>query len=345
MTEKEELISIIVPVYNVEAYIEQCLDSLMNQTYRNLEIILIDDGSTDNSGKICEAYEKKDCRIKYFYQTNMGVGAARNKGIDFAAGKYIGFVDPDDYCDLEMFRSLYQLIVEYKADIACCRWYNMRRKEMELGGYVFAEKEKVLTNLEVANIYTKIMDWAVWNKLYKKELIKKIRFPKVRYGEDFFTVFQWLYAADRIVYTSNPLIYYRLLRDGSSTTLKNNLALKITCSLQQLQQMQSFLMDVGQQQFVENFNIRYIRSLYDLRCNIESVRDTSTQKETLIAVIQTEITKLNEYKKTLDFSKRFKLFLLDNFRAGYKLVLIWECKFKNIEKRIRNKILRRSATI
>ena len=97
MDEKKPLISIIVPVYNVEDYIEECLESLVKQTYKNLEIILIDDGSTDNSGEICDDYVLKDTRIKCFHQINQGVGAARNKGLEVAEGELIGFVDPDDY--------------------------------------------------------------------------------------------------------------------------------------------------------------------------------------------------------------------------------------------------------
>ena len=110
MDEKEPLISIIVPVYNVEDYIEECLESLVKQTYKNLEIILIDDWSTDNSGKICDDYVLKDTRIKCFHQINQGVGAARNKGLEVAEGELIGFVDPDDFCDLGMFQKLYGLM-------------------------------------------------------------------------------------------------------------------------------------------------------------------------------------------------------------------------------------------
>ena len=127
MDEKKPLISIIVPVYNVEDYIEECLESLVKQTYKNLEIILIDDGSTDNSGEICDDYVLKDTRIKCFHQINQGVGAARNKGLEVAEGELIGFVDPDDYCDLEMFLEMYKSMKEDEADIVCCRWITINR--------------------------------------------------------------------------------------------------------------------------------------------------------------------------------------------------------------------------
>lgn len=119
-----ELISIIVPVYNVEEYIEQALDSLINQTYKNIEIIIIDDGSTDNSAIICERYAEEDKRIVVIHTANNGVAIARNLGINLAKGEYIGFVDPDDYINLEMFEKLYGALKECKADIACCRRKN-----------------------------------------------------------------------------------------------------------------------------------------------------------------------------------------------------------------------------
>jgi glycosyltransferase involved in cell wall biosynthesis len=334
VTEKEELISIIVPVYNVEAYIEQCLDSLLNQTYRNLEIILIDDGSTDNSGKICEAYEKKDYRIKYFYQTNMGVGAARNKGIDFAAGKYIGFVDPDDYCDLEMFRKLYSLIKKYKVTIACCLRNDMNNDDINLGGYIFQEKERVCTKAEVLNRYTQTMDWSVCNKLYSREVIRKNRFPEINFGEDFFTVFKWLYSADKIVYLQEGLYYYRRNRPGSATSSRNDLLCKIEASLLQLHQFNSMLIEINDSKLIKNFNVRYLRSLYDLRCNIENTEE-SEEKRILLNTIDIEIKKLDIYKETLGRSKSFKLFLLENFKIGYKLLLLWESVFKDMERKIR----------
>ena len=107
-----KLISIIIPVYNVEKYLEDCLNSVVNQTYKNLEIILIDDGSTDNSGKICDLYAKKDNRIVVIHKENAGVSSARNVGLKIAKGLYIGFVDPDDYIAEDMYEILYQNIIK-----------------------------------------------------------------------------------------------------------------------------------------------------------------------------------------------------------------------------------------
>ena len=117
------LISVVVPVYNVEQYLKKCLDSIIKQKYNNLEIIIVNDGSTDNSQKICQEYVKKDKRIKLITQKNQGLSAARNTGIDNAHGKYISFVDSDDYLDLEFINELYNTIIENKSDISACDFW------------------------------------------------------------------------------------------------------------------------------------------------------------------------------------------------------------------------------
>ena len=115
-----ELISVIVPIYNVEKYLERCLDSIIKQTYKNLDIILVDDGSIDNSTKICDEYVKKDSRIKVIHKENGGLSDARNVGIDNSDGKYICFIDSDDYIELDMIENLYDGIVKNNANICCC---------------------------------------------------------------------------------------------------------------------------------------------------------------------------------------------------------------------------------
>ena len=123
MTERP-LISVIVPIYGVEKYLEQCLDSILNQTYRQLEIILIDDGSTDRCGEICDRYASRDSRIKVIHQTNQGLSAARNVGMDMATGEYISFIDSDDYIDLHFYEKMVQGFLDYpNAPIIACLVY------------------------------------------------------------------------------------------------------------------------------------------------------------------------------------------------------------------------------
>lgn len=123
------LISVIVPVYNVQDYLERCVTSLLNQTYHNLEIILIDDGSTDDSLMLCKGLSEKDARIRILSQSNQGVGAVRNLGVSMATGQYLGFVDGDDWVDVDMYESLLNLILKQGADVACCAHY----REMDGG--------------------------------------------------------------------------------------------------------------------------------------------------------------------------------------------------------------------
>ena len=130
-------ISIIVPVYNVEKYLENCIESILNQTFKDFELILVDDGSTDNSGKICDIYEKKDSRIKVIHKNNGGLSSARNAGLDIACGKYVGFIDSDDSIHPRMYEILYDLIKKYESDISCCNYkkiYDIFKDEIKLSG-------------------------------------------------------------------------------------------------------------------------------------------------------------------------------------------------------------------
>ena len=206
-----DLISIIVPVYNVEKYLIRCIESIINQTYKNIEIILVDDGSTDNSSKICDEYKNKDKRIKVIHKINGGLSSARNRGLDIAKGKYIGFVDSDDYISPNMYEILYKELIDNKSDIVVC---NFDRKE-DFNFVINNYKVKKLNNINVIkenikndinyNIY--IDDYA-WNKLYKKELFKNIRYPIGKYFEDIGTTFKLLSNSKSVIYIDCILYKY-----------------------------------------------------------------------------------------------------------------------------------------
>lgn len=169
--EYEELISIIIPVYNVEKYIEKCIHSVMEQTYKNIEIIMINDGSTDNCGKICDEYAKKDNRIKVIHQKNEGVSSARNKGIRECTGKYIGFVDGDDIIDTDMFEKLYESITKNESDLAICNYYPNKD---------FCGVDEIIdieTALDLILDKDKYKGFVV-NKLYKKSILKDQKFDE-----------------------------------------------------------------------------------------------------------------------------------------------------------------------
>lgn len=208
--EKTDLISIIVPVYNVEKYITRCVKSIITQTYTNIEIILIDDGSPDNSGIICDDLAKTDNRIQVIHQKNKGLSGARNTGIDVASGLYIAFVDSDDWIDIEMIKVLHNLIKQYNAQISAC------------GVEMIGDKGHIAyfsDNLEEIILYTRseamnelLDDTRIrnvsYNKLYKKDLFEDIRFPVGKVFEDIFTTYKLLDKSDSVVYCGRPLYYY-----------------------------------------------------------------------------------------------------------------------------------------
>ncbi len=195
------LISVIIPVYNVEKYLCKCIDSVLAQTYTNLEIILVDDGSTDNSGQICDEYTVKDKRVKVIHQQNGGVSSARNAGLNAAHGEYIGFVDGDDYIDADMFATLFDLCQTYTTQIAVCSVYN---KPILLKGNVNClTSGEALVKL-AAQLY-------VCNKLFSRQVIKHIRFrTDLHYCEDLFFCLETFQQTPTIVYTDKRKYYYRL---------------------------------------------------------------------------------------------------------------------------------------
>ena len=217
-------ISIIVPVYNVEEYLENCIESILNQTFKDFELILVDDGSTDNSGKVCDIYEKKDSRIKVIHKNNGGLSSARNAGIDVAGGKYIGFVDSDDSIHPKMYEVLYNLINTYKSDISCCSYkytYDISSKEHEK---LKLNEVIEMSNIEaIENLYTKDLGVRLvvaWNKLYNKRLFDNIRYKVGRIHEDEFMAHRILYNCKKIAYVDNELYYY-LQREGSIMSQKS----------------------------------------------------------------------------------------------------------------------------
>lgn len=211
----KEKISVIVPIYKVEDYLRRCLDSIINQTFSNLEIILIDDDSPDNCGRICNEYAAKDDRIIVLHQSNEGLAETRNIGIKKATSQYIVFIDSDDYIENTMIEILYNNLKKYDADISCCG-----HLEIYPNCYEERNSEKIFCSLYSSEealkcfMYTHELDVVSWNKLYKKELFDGIYFPKGKLYEDHYTIYRLLDKADLIVYDSQPLYFY-CKRDNS----------------------------------------------------------------------------------------------------------------------------------
>ncbi len=202
-------ISIIVPIYNGEYYIDKCIQSILNQTYSNIEILLINDGSSDNTRKICEEYEKKDDRIKLINKENSGPGSAKNTGIEYATGDYIGFVDSDDYIDEDMFETLYKLCIKNDADVSMVAFTKVvDGKEMKTinfsGETIIYNKFEAMKELFLDG---EIKNYS-WNKLFKKELFEGVRFPEKLKYEDVDITYRLLEKINKLAYKKVSKYYY-----------------------------------------------------------------------------------------------------------------------------------------
>lgn len=225
---ENDLISIIMPVYKVEEYLEKCIESVLKQTYTNLQIILVDDGSPDNCGKICDEYAKKDPRIEVIHKVNGGLSDARNVGIAKAKGKYIGFVDSDDYIKEDMYEILINLIKEYDADVSICNLYDViDGKEYIRNNENGIQKYSRLEILKEVLLDKNIQSYA-WNKLYKKELFDEIKYPIGKKYEDIGTTFYVFEKCNKIVVTSKPEYYYLKRSDSLVNNVTESTVLDYT---------------------------------------------------------------------------------------------------------------------
>lgn len=217
---KEELITVIIPVFNAEEHLEKCIKSVLNQTYKNIEVLLIDDGSDDKSKEICDNYQRKDFRIKVIHQENKGVAMARNRALEMSNGDFIGFVDSDDYIEQDMFELLHKNLKNSDADISICGYYNVKN-----GVISNSSKVNIYEIMNTEEAFIKIgtegsLGVVLWNKLYRKKLFKNIQFPKGRVSEDWIVIYKLFDKAKRIVYDSTPKYYYNL-REKSLTHKKD----------------------------------------------------------------------------------------------------------------------------
>lgn len=213
--EELPLISVIVPVYKVEAYLDKCISSIVNQTYKNLEIILVDDGSPDNCPAMCDDWAEKDSRIRVIHKENGGLSDARNAGMAVATGELMGFVDSDDTIHPDMYRLLYESMVENDSDISACGvemvWEDgSPSRILTKSGCCVLEQEEAMR----AVIEESWLQQPVWYKLYKTALIHDIPFPVGKYHEDVFWTYQAVGSAKRVSVFDTPCYYY-LQRSGS----------------------------------------------------------------------------------------------------------------------------------
>lgn len=212
----QPLISIIVPCYKVEKYLSKCIESVIAQTYQNLEIILVDDGSPDNCGKICDEYADKDSRIKVIHKPNGGLSDARNVALDVAKGDYITFIDSDDTVSADHVETLYRLVEKYQCKLSVGQWQMYKEgtplivKQSKKKEILYNSPKEAVT----AMYYQEEFDNAACVKLYHRSIFDGIRFPKGLVFEDDYTVYRLLFKSDKVAY-SNHITYHYLLRADS----------------------------------------------------------------------------------------------------------------------------------
>lgn len=321
----DKKISIVVPVYNVEKYLHKCIKSILRQTYENLEIILVNDGSTDKSGEICDYYKIIDKRIKVIHKKNGGLSDARNVGIDISTSEYITFVDSDDYISKDMCEYLYNLISIYKADVSICGFYEAHEEKIIEPIYkerllIMDSKDGIKEILKEKNFNT-----AAWAKLYKTSLFKDIRFPYGKISEDLFTIYKIFDSSSKIIFGYEPKYYYM---QSPNSIMRSSFNLKKLDTLEALNQIRIFikykypdLEEVAINRYVR-YNISYIKEM--IECNYENNEIT----EKLIYNIKPYIRQYinSDYKFT---SKLFGIFISINYKCTKKLYK-FVMKIKNI---------------
>ncbi len=322
------MISVIIPVYNSENCIKKCVQSVLSQTYRNIEVLLIDDGSSDNSFSVCRDLSDYDERVKVFHQENCGVSMARNRGIELAVGEYIAFVDSDDYLDENYLKILLDNAKEHKADICCCDFYEI------LGGEVVQiETPKVLNSRKIENSNELLRDLVlskecygtcVWGKLIHRKLVEKVRFRPLKFGEDQMFMYD-LFSLNPTVYLNSYKGYYYVRNENSATMREGRYSI-LRCSdeflfrkimLEELFVKDSFL----ERMFLEKYAI----SVHSLATAVELTGTQDLRKEyrqKLIPLISE--MNLNVLSKKI----RIVLFLY------WHLPLLYRCIFQLKSSRI-----------
>ena len=263
MMNKEPLLSVIVPVYKVEKYLNRCLDSIIKQTYKNLEINLVDDGSPDNSGLICDEYALKDKRVKVIHQKNKGISGARNTGIKFATGDYITFVDSDDWIKLEMYSFLMDKLVEFDLDII---------KTAILETDAIAIKHKInFKNVEVNKVlegdvlflqyFKNFCCKPVWNGIYKKHIVKDIKFPEGYTFEDNYASGMYLYRSKKGMFINEYFYNYYINSQGISKNKKAKIFDVCYCTKKLIEDLQKSCF--SNKKIEKQLNKKLARELYN----------------------------------------------------------------------------------
>ena len=313
------LISVIIPVYKVEKYLCQCIESTLAQTYQNLEIILVNDGSPDNCGAICDEYAKKDARIKVIHKHNGGLSDARNAGIEIATGELISFVDSDDWIESNMIEILSMNLIDYNADISCCSYYMSYAN----ANIPFNSSQEILvfTNEQAVECILlnkrEHLTPIACGKLYKKRVFDDVRYPLGRIHEDGYVIIDVLSKARVIVSNLTPMYYYRQRSSGIMHTYAHRWNEK---------RVDDFL-------HLFDTRLKTIEKLYPDMFGICKRQFLDVNFEILNQIIRNR-----GYKRTLKLKKTFS-----TIRDNYDYIMTMD--FFTRKEKIKTYILRRSLTL
>lgn len=320
----EDLISIIVPIYGVEKYLNNCVQSLLKQSYKNIEIILVDDGSKDNCPEICDYFGRNYKQVVVIHKENGGLSSARNVGLDSANGKYIVFVDSDDTVELDYVKDLYNCMKRYNCELAACgRNYVFENgKTINKVKNQFSKKFDFYSAMIEMNKFD-LFDMSAWGKIYNKDFFDDIRFPVGKLSEDFFIMYRLIEKANEIAYTSKPLYNY----------------LQRKCSISRNKKINHDFIEAAKEQmeYIEN-KYEYLKG--DMRCfyvsSILTVVDFYIKNNVIIdkmllkqykKIVKGNIKYINN-NKNIGFKKKIQIYL---FSINYKLYKFVFKRYRSIK--------------
>ncbi|MCM1153958.1 MAG: glycosyltransferase [Roseburia sp.] len=333
---RDELISVIVAIYNIASYIERGVNSILAQTYRNLEIILVDDGSTDESGRICDRLANTDERIIVLHKENGGPADARNAGIAVAKGSFIGFVDGDDYIDADMYEKMLASLLEQEADIAICRYRRVGKEHTQDASkdraVVFEGQEALQCYVEEREEYD--IQNAAWNKLYRRKVLDSLSFPTGKWYEDIMFATVALSNADRCVYLDSACYNYIIDREGSIMNTRVN-PRTFTDHIPAYCEKTAFLKSIGRQDLADTHDYFFFKRLLLFYNQLKKERIPERKrylKEITDVIIQNADRKEDRFDKIYGCSvanpnerKKMELFLLSP--ALYRIVMAFNEAF------------------
>lgn len=330
-------VSIIVPVYNVEKYLEKCIESILAQTFKNIEVILVNDGSSDKSGLICDKYSLIDRRIKVVHKKNTGVSDSRNYGIKVSSGKYIAFIDSDDWVDKEYINILYSNLIKYNADISVCDF--IRENNESKPKQLLKEKKEILfTNIEALNqIYGELyvqMIAVVWNKLYKREIFNDLKFPIDKIHEDEYLTPIALYKCNKIIYTNKQLLHYR---DTPNSIMNKKFNVKRLDYLYVLESRMKFFKENMLDELYKKNVCTYLEKVMEFYFLVK--RSDIENKKNIMKELKNKLSNLN---KNLDIKlpKKLKIeMVLFKVYPNLYYLMIWiTLKIKGYRRDINDKV-------